>query len=68
MRAEISADAEMPDSGPDFDDALISEIRSEVERTGARVVIIDNITYLRSGAARTSEAVKLMKRLKEQLG
>jgi len=48
-----------------FEDALIEQIRSAVEEKAAKVLIIDNITYLRSGAVRTGEAIKLMRKLKD---
>jgi len=64
LRAEINANAPLPD-GVSFEDALIDQLHGEVKRTGARVVIVDNVTYLRSGAVRTAEAITLMKRLRE---
>ena len=65
LRAEVGPVTGAADGQPGFDDELIEQIESEVERTGARVLIVDNITYLRSGAVRTAEAIRLMMRLKE---
>lgn len=63
LRAEVKTN--VSGCGVGFEDELIVQIERAVERTGARVVIIDNITYLRSGSVRTGEAITLMKRLKE---
>jgi hypothetical protein len=65
LRAEIDTDAPLPEGHSSFEDALIAEIESEVRRLGVRVIIIDNITYLRSGVIRTAEAIRLMKSLRE---
>lgn len=65
LRAEAGPGTIPADGTDGFDEALIAQIENEVERTGARVLIVDNITYLRSGAVRAGEAIRLMKRLKE---
>ena len=62
LRPQVKSHFGMDDEN---ENALITQIKREVERDGARVLIIDNITYLRSGTVRTDEAIRLMKRLKE---
>jgi len=63
-RAELNPDIELPDGFNDFDDYLIYSLERSVLQTGARVLVIDNLTYLRSETERAKDALPLMKQLK----
>ncbi|GAC1305304.1 MAG: AAA family ATPase [Mucilaginibacter sp.] len=64
FRAEFNPLAQLPYNFKDFDDYISSALEYAVKRTGADVLIIDNITCLRSGTEYASEALALMKHLK----
>jgi hypothetical protein len=62
-RVEIDPDAEVPD-GMLFEEFLNECMEWAVEDTGAKILIIDNLTYLRQETERAREALPLMKQLK----
>ncbi|HMJ09084.1 MAG TPA: AAA family ATPase [Pyrinomonadaceae bacterium] len=64
-RVEISLNARLPGDFPSFDEYLLAEIERLVRRTRARIVIIDNITYLKRTNDGTRDAVSLIKRLRK---
>jgi RecA-family ATPase len=63
-RAELNPDMELPHEFADFDDYLIFSLERSVQQTGAKVLVIDNLTYLRSETERAQDALPLMKQLK----
>ena len=63
-RVEIDPDADIPDNIP-FEDYLIQSLEFEIVKSETKVVIIDNITFLKSETERAKDAVPLVKRLKE---
>jgi hypothetical protein len=63
VRIEINPDAEIP-KGKTFEEYLVESIETAVIKTGARVLIIDNITYLRTETEKAKDALPLMKELK----
>jgi archaellum biogenesis ATPase FlaH len=63
-RAGFDPTADMPFDFKNYDEYMNSAIEYAVKRTGADVLIIDNITSLRSGTERAAEALPLMKHLK----
>ncbi len=63
-RAEINPDAELPDASNHFEDYLNRSIERSITDTGARVLIIDNLTYLKTETERAQNALPLMKHLK----
>ena len=63
LRAEINPDSVIMEGGT-FEEHLQLTIEHELIRTGARVVVIDNITYLRTETERAKDALPLMKHLK----
>ncbi|QEM02376.1 AAA family ATPase [Mucilaginibacter rubeus] len=63
-RAELNPDMELPHEFADFDDYLIYSLERSVLQTGAKVLVIDNLTYLRSETERAKDALPLMKQLK----
>ena len=69
LRVEINPDYELMGS---FEQALVSEMEREIQRTGAKILIVDNITYLKTQSTDTAkEALPLMNmlnKLKRQYG
>ena len=63
FRVEIDIDAVIPD-GQTFEDYLNSSLERSIIETGARVIIIDNLTYLRNENEKAKDALPLMKQLK----
>ena len=63
MRIEFNTDMELPKKTK-FEDYLIQELERVVSDTKAKVVIIDNITYLKDGTEKANDALPLMKQLK----
>jgi RecA-family ATPase len=63
IRAEINPNSEIP-TGIDFETYLNNSLERVVSDTGAKVLIIDNITYLRTCTETAKEALPLMKHLK----
>ena len=64
LRVEINPDLELP-KDVTFDDYLILSIEKSILSSNSRVLIIDNITYLKSDNEKAREALPLMKKLKE---
>lgn len=64
LRVEINPDLEMP-NGVTYDDYLILSIEESILGSNAKVLIIDNLTYLNSDNEKAKEASPLMKKLKE---
>jgi RecA-family ATPase len=62
-RAEVDPDGDIPD-GITFEEYLHESIETAIHRTGARILIIDNITYLKNENERAKDALPLMKHLK----
>jgi archaellum biogenesis ATPase FlaH len=63
-RAELNPDSEMPPGFRDFDEYLSACLERSIVQTNAKVVIIDNLTYLRSENEKAKDALPLMKHLK----
>lgn len=63
-RAELNPDIDVPEGFGDFDDYLTCSLERSVLQTNARVLIIDNLTYLRSETEQAKDALPLMKQLK----
>jgi KaiC/GvpD/RAD55 family RecA-like ATPase len=63
LRAELDPDLELPD-GISFDDYLPTAFEKAIMETSARVLIVDNLTYLRSETEKAQDAISLMKHLK----
>ena len=64
LRVEINLDLELP-TDITFDDYLILSIEKSILSSNSKVLIIDNITYLKSDNEKAKEALPLMKKLKE---
>lgn len=63
IRVEIDQDAEIPE-GHVFEDYLFYSLERCVTETGAGVLIVDNITYLKDETEKAKDALPLMKYLK----
>ena len=64
LRAEIDPDGVLPESYKTFEDFLNYSLELAIVKHKARVLIIDNLTYLRNETERAKEALPLMKHLK----
>lgn len=64
IRAEINPEAETPKSFDSFESYLQYSLEQSINKTGAKVLIIDNITYLKTETERAKDALPLMKQLK----
>jgi hypothetical protein len=62
-RAEINPDAPIPDN-QSFEDYLNYSLERSITETGAKVLIIDNLTYLKNETEKAKDALPLMKHLK----
>jgi len=63
IRVEINPDAEIPENQA-FEDYLNCSLERSITETGAKVLIIDNLTYLKNGTETAKDALPLMKQLK----
>jgi RecA-family ATPase/Trp operon repressor len=59
LRAEINSDEEISD------EIIMASIEDEVIKTGAKVIVIDNITYLKNETEKGRNALPLMKHLNQ---
>jgi RecA-family ATPase len=63
-RAELNADSEPPKGFANFDEYLIASLERIIVQTGVKVIIVDNLTYLRNETEQAKNALSLMKHLK----
>lgn len=64
-RAEIDPEAVLPDAfANDFEAFLNYSLERAIQETGATVLIIDNLTYLKNETEKAKDALPLMKHLK----
>lgn len=63
IRVEIDADANVPD-GQSFEEFLNSSLEKSIQVSKAKVLIIDNLTYLKNETEKAKDALPLMKHLK----
>lgn len=63
IRVEINPDATIPESQT-FEDYLNYSLERSIIETGAKVLIIDNLTYLKNETEKAKDALPLMKHLK----
>lgn len=64
IRAEIDAEADIDHGFRDFEEYLHISLKEAIVSSGARVLIIDNLTYLKNETERAKDALPLMKYLK----
>jgi len=63
VRIEVNPDAEIP-NGQNFEDFLNYSLEKAITETGAKILIIDNLTYLKNETEKAKDALPLMKHLK----
>lgn len=63
IRVEINPDATIPEAQT-FEDYLNHSLERVITETGAKVLIIDNLTYLKNETEKAKDALPLMKHLK----
>ena len=63
IRVEINPDAVIPEA-QNFEDYLNHSLERSITETGAKVLIIDNLTYLKNETEKAKDALPLMKHLK----
>lgn len=62
FRAEIDPEADIPEGS--FEEFLHSSLEKAISETACRVLIVDNITYLKNETEKAKDALPLMKHLK----
>jgi RecA-family ATPase len=65
LRAEIDPENAVPDGKLSFEEYLNLSLEKAVEETQTRILIIDNLTYLRNETEKAKDALPLMKHLKQ---
>lgn len=63
LRAELSSDCTLPE-GKSFEQFIIESLERAIFEHGYKVLILDNITYLRNDNEKGKDALSLMKELK----
>ena len=64
FRAEIDPDAEIEHGFASFEDYLNFSLAHSIQTSGSRILIIDNLTYLKNETERAKDALPLMKYMK----
>jgi len=64
LRLEINPDCDLP-TGQNFEQLVFSHLEKTILETGTKILIVDNLTYLKSGTETAKDALPLMKQLKE---
>ncbi len=62
VRFELSRDILISEN---IEDAIYNEIEKAVMGSGAKIIIIDNITYIRTKAEKSSDAIEFMRKLNQ---
>ncbi len=63
IRVEVDPDSEIPEN-QSFENFLNASLEQTIVNTGAKVLIIDNLTYLKQETEKAKDALPLMKHLK----
>ena len=63
IRIEINPDAEMPKKYT-YEEYIEYSLEKSIKETGAKIIIIDNLTYLKNETEKAKDALPLMKLLK----
>jgi RecA-family ATPase len=63
-RAELNPTSELPKGFANFDEYLIASLERTIVQSGVKVIIVDNLTYLRNETDQAKNALSLMKHLK----
>jgi RecA-family ATPase len=62
-RVEINPESDIPDNVK-FEEFIIQQVEKSLIQTGAKILIVDNITFFRDDQEKAKDALKLMKQLK----
>lgn len=65
LRAEINSGQETPEKFKSFEDFLTYSIECKIMNTDIKILIIDNVTYLRNETEKSKDALTLMKILND---
>lgn len=63
LRAEINSEQDVPDAFKSFEEFLCHSIEQTVINEGVKILIIDNLTYLKNDTEKAKDALQLMKQL-----
>jgi len=63
-RAELNPTSDLPKGFANFDEYLIASLERIIVQSGIKVIIVDNLTYLRNETDQAKNALSLMKHLK----
>lgn len=63
IRAEINPEKNLPDGFKNFDEYIIHSIEKKIIKLNLKILVIDNITYLRNDTEKAKDAQHLMKEL-----
>lgn len=61
IRVEINPDQEIPAKFKDFEEFLCSSLETKIIETQAKIIVIDNLTYLKNDTEKAKDALPLMK-------
>lgn len=59
---EMNIDADLPEG--DFDEFLLTQLEKEIQKHKFKVIIVDNITYIKNETEQAKDALPLMKKLR----
>jgi RecA-family ATPase len=65
LRGELSTETELPKEFKNYEDFLCATLPENINKTGATVLIVDNLTFLSSENEKAKDALVLMKTLKK---
>ena len=65
LRAEINSDVNIPKEYKTIEDYLSNTLVDSINKNNAKIVIVDNLTFLKSDNEKAKEALVLMKLLKQ---
>ena len=61
LRVEINPEEETPSQFKDFDDYLCSSLEKAIIEYNTKIIVIDNLTYLKTDTEKAKDALPLMK-------
>lgn len=64
FRAEMDPENVLPESFETFEDYLNFSLEEAIKKTGVKILIVDNLTYLKNDNEKAKDALPLMKHLK----
>ena len=64
LRGEMNPDASIPKNASEYEAYFMQSLEAKIAHTGAKVIVVDNLTFLRNGTETAKDALPLMKVLK----